>query len=364
MGTTCTALVIREPDAWIAHVGDSRAYLLRAGTLHQLTQDHSLVAQLVQRNQMTEEQARVDPRRNVITRSVGVAETVEIDAFKLDRPLEPGDTLLLCSDGLYGQLTAEELAGAMAVADLGEASQRLITLANEHGGPDNITGVLVRLEPDAAASGAAARAHGADGGARAAPALGRGRGRVLARATQHRGVAPSERRQRDSGDGMPVNKDFGAFELREKIGVGGMASVYLGVQKSLDRQVVLKVLHPHLSDDVALVQRFEREARAAAMLRHENIVQVIDCGRFEDSSYIAMEFVEGLDLKKWIETHGTPPVEMVLLMLRDVCRGIEHAHDHRLVHRDIKPANIMLTTEAPSRSWTSGSPVAARKRRP
>jgi protein phosphatase len=159
MGTTCTALVIREPDAWIAHVGDSRAYLLRAGTLHQLTQDHSLVAQLVQRNQMTEEQARVDPRRNVITRSVGVAETVEIDAFKLDRPLEPGDTLLLCSDGLYGQLTAEELAGAMAVADLGEASQRLITLANEHGGPDNITGVLVRLEPDAAASGAAARAR-------------------------------------------------------------------------------------------------------------------------------------------------------------------------------------------------------------
>jgi protein phosphatase len=159
MGTTCTAIVIREPDAWIAHVGDSRAYLLRAGRLHQLTEDHSLVAQLVQRRQMTEEQARVDPRRNVITRSVGVAETVEVDAFKLDQPLEPADTLLLCSDGLYGQMTSEELAGAMALADLGEASQRLITLANEHGGPDNITGVLARLEPDAAASGAAARAR-------------------------------------------------------------------------------------------------------------------------------------------------------------------------------------------------------------
>uniref|UniRef100_A0A832I5K1 Serine/threonine protein kinase n=1 Tax=Eiseniibacteriota bacterium TaxID=2212470 RepID=A0A832I5K1_UNCEI len=140
-----------------------------------------------------------------------------------------------------------------------------------------------------------------------------------------------------------MKKDFGAFELHEKIGSGGMASVYLGVQKSLDRKVVLKILYPHLAEDEKLVQRFEREARAAAMLRHPNIVQVIDCGRHEDVAYIAMEFVEGLDLKKWMEQFGTPPIEIALQLISDMCAGIEHAHEARIVHRDIKPANIMLT---------------------
>jgi len=144
---------------------------------------------------------------------------------------------------------------------------------------------------------------------------------------------------------MGMNKDFGPFELREKIGSGGMASVYLAVQKSLQRPVVLKILYPHLAEDEKLVQRFEREARAAAMMRHENIIQVIDCGRQDDVAYICMEFVEGMDLKKWLEAHGAPPIEMALLMLRDLCRGLEHAHGHRIIHRDIKPANIMLTPD-------------------
>jgi serine/threonine-protein kinase len=145
---------------------------------------------------------------------------------------------------------------------------------------------------------------------------------------------------------MTVNKkDFGAFELHERIGSGGMASVFLGVQKSLDRKVVLKILYPHLAEDAQLVERFEREARAAALLKHENIVQVIDCGRLDDVPYIAMEFVEGMDLDKWVATWGTPPLEVGLLMLREIFSGLEHAHRHRIVHRDIKPANVMFTRD-------------------
>ncbi len=145
---------------------------------------------------------------------------------------------------------------------------------------------------------------------------------------------------------MTVNKkDFGAFELHERIGSGGMASVFLGVQKSLDRKVVLKILYPHLAEDAALVERFEREARAAALLKHENIVQVIDCGRQDDVPYIAMEFIEGMDLDKWVATWGTPPLEVGLLMLREIFAGLEHAHRHRIVHRDIKPANVMFTRD-------------------
>ncbi|HVP14165.1 MAG TPA: serine/threonine-protein kinase [Terriglobales bacterium] len=144
---------------------------------------------------------------------------------------------------------------------------------------------------------------------------------------------------------MSAMKDLGGYELHEKIGSGAMASVYLGVQKSLDRRVVLKVLYPHLAEDEKLVARFEREARAAAMLRHENIVQVIDCGKQDDVFYIAMEFVEGMDLKKWQECWGAPPVEVALLLLHGLACGLEHAHQHRIIHRDIKPANIMLTPD-------------------
>ena len=144
---------------------------------------------------------------------------------------------------------------------------------------------------------------------------------------------------------MAMNKDFGAFELKEKIGMGGMASVFLAVQKALQRPVVLKILHAHLADDEKLVQRFEREARAAAMMRHPNIIQVIDMGRHDDVAYIAMEYVEGMDLQKWLQAHGTPPLEMALLIVRDICRGLEHAHGNRIVHRDVKPANVMLTPD-------------------
>ncbi len=144
---------------------------------------------------------------------------------------------------------------------------------------------------------------------------------------------------------MAMNKDFGGFEIKEKIGMGGMASVFLAVQKALQRPVVLKILHSHLADDEKLIQRFEREARAAAMMRHPNIIQVIDMGRHDDVAYIAMEFVEGMDLRKWLDAHGTPPLEMALLIIRDICRGLEHAHAQRIVHRDVKPANVMLTPD-------------------
>lgn len=145
MGTTCTAVVLRGADAYYAHVGDSRAYLIQDGVIRQLTRDHSLVAQLVRDGQLTPEQARVDPRRNVVTRSVGVGATVEIDAEHEPGLLRPGDTVLICSDGLHGMVADEELRAAASGADLERGCHDAIALANQRGGPDNITVVLARL---------------------------------------------------------------------------------------------------------------------------------------------------------------------------------------------------------------------------
>ncbi len=148
MGTTCTAIVVRERDAFIAHVGDSRAYLVHNGRIRQLTRDHSLVAQLVRDGQLTPDQARVDPRRNMVTRSVGVSAQVEIDADHEPGLLVPGDTLLMCTDGLHGQVVDEELKTAASSNDLDQGCRDAIALANQRGGPDNITVIMARLHED------------------------------------------------------------------------------------------------------------------------------------------------------------------------------------------------------------------------
>ncbi len=148
MGTTCTAVAIRGTELRFAHVGDTRAYLVRGGGIRQLTSDHSLVAQLVQQKLMTAEQARVDPRRNVLIRSMGVGEALEVDRGALEGGLLEGDTLLLCSDGLHGLVPDREMAEIAARPDLERACRDLVALARERGGFDNITVILARLAPE------------------------------------------------------------------------------------------------------------------------------------------------------------------------------------------------------------------------
>jgi len=146
MGTTCTALALNADQVLVAHVGDSRAYLVRAHRARQITTDHSLVAQLVARNQLSPEEARSDPRRNVVTRSVGVGPDLDVDVVAVGEPLKGGDTLVLCSDGLHGQMSDDEIAGFAMGESLPDACRDLIELANARGGPDNITVAMLRFE--------------------------------------------------------------------------------------------------------------------------------------------------------------------------------------------------------------------------
>ena len=146
MGTTCTAIVVRPGRALFAHVGDSRAYLVNGGGIRQLTRDHSLVAQLVECNHLTPEEAKVDPRRNVVTRSLGVGASVEVDTGTV--ALASGDMLLMSSDGLHGLIENDELHAFASRSDLGAAATELIDLAKARGGHDNITVILARFTFD------------------------------------------------------------------------------------------------------------------------------------------------------------------------------------------------------------------------
>ena len=145
MGTTLTAAYLDDSQLAVAHVGDSRAYLFRDGELSRLTQDHSLVDELVRRGKLTEEQAAEHPQRSIITRALGPEPDVEVDTFTY--PVKAGDVLLLCSDGLTSMISEQDVARVLGSSeDLDEVARSLIQAANEAGGRDNITVVLFRLE--------------------------------------------------------------------------------------------------------------------------------------------------------------------------------------------------------------------------
>ncbi|GJM44416.1 MAG: hypothetical protein DHS20C21_12580 [Gemmatimonadota bacterium] len=140
-------------------------------------------------------------------------------------------------------------------------------------------------------------------------------------------------------------RSFRGYEIEKKIGAGGMATLYLGVQKALNRQVAIKMLHPGLADDDGFIARFEREAKTASSIGHRNIVSVFDFGVEDDVYYIVMELVRGGDLKQKLDKFGAFPPEVVLALLEEICYGLEAAHRQNVVHRDIKPSNVMFTED-------------------
>ncbi len=156
MGTTSTALVLRPEGVWVGHVGDSRAYRIRDGQAEQLTFDHSWVWEIARRQGVDPDDLG-DCKRNVIIRSLGPDPEVEID-IEGPHPISPGDIFLLCSDGLTGVVTPQEIGTVVSVMPLDDAARLLVHLANLRGGPDNITVLLVRV-PGGSATNASGKAR-------------------------------------------------------------------------------------------------------------------------------------------------------------------------------------------------------------
>jgi len=141
---------------------------------------------------------------------------------------------------------------------------------------------------------------------------------------------------------MSLRKNYAVGDI---IGSGSMATVHKGVQKSLDRLVAIKRIHPHLAESPEFVVRFEREAKASAHLKNVNIMDIIDFGVDEQHGYyLVMEYVDGPTLAKLMRAGGDVPLDVALAITHQILNGLEHAHNNGVVHRDVKPANIMLTS--------------------
>jgi protein phosphatase len=144
MATTAVLAHIMNGKLFVVNVGDSRAYIVREGGISRITTDHSVVNDMVERGELTEEEARVHPRRNEITRALGAEADVTPDFFVTE--LLPGDRIVLCTDGLYGELTDEDICGVVSRgANLNDTCRMLVDDANANGGSDNITVVCVEI---------------------------------------------------------------------------------------------------------------------------------------------------------------------------------------------------------------------------
>ena len=149
-----------------------------------------------------------------------------------------------------------------------------------------------------------------------------------------------------------MKQTFHGFDIREKIGAGGMSTVYRGEHQTLGYPVAVKVLHPALAGDESFIARFEREARSASSLRSNNIATVIDFGTENDIYFIVMEFIDGPDLSQLIvrlnEGREHPvgiPAEIALILLEEAAYGLQEAHAQNIIHRDVKPSNVLINTK-------------------
>ena len=135
------------------------------------------------------------------------------------------------------------------------------------------------------------------------------------------------------------------FRLEEKVGSGGMSSVYRAYDPTLERLVAIKMMHRDISSDPDQLERFRREARAVAQLNHPHVVTVIDAGEDEGAPYIVFEYVEGETLKARIKRMGRLGVEEAIAYAIEIARALQAAHERHIVHRDVKPQNVLIDTE-------------------
>jgi PPM family protein phosphatase len=153
MGTTCTALSLLDGHLYFAHVGDSRLYLIRASTIKRLTHDHSYVNRLVAAGILQPEEAENHPDRHILAAALGSDSTLQAEVPEAPIMLEPGDILLLCTDGLHGLVSDDEILASATRNEPSEACRELVQLAKDRGGPDNITIQILLVRASAGAGG-------------------------------------------------------------------------------------------------------------------------------------------------------------------------------------------------------------------
>jgi len=318
MATTLLISIFRHDKVTIAHVGDSRAYLIRAGKIKRLTTDHSYTSLQVKLGLLLERNAMTSPHRSTLTRSIGYEPMCHYDIST--EPLSKGDVILQCSDGLYGSLLDDEILEAVIKYHPGEACKRLIALAEKRQASDNVSVQIVQVwEVDQALEASV-------------PSAG----------------------SRPLGTDLSVGNVLDArFEITDVIAKSGMASLFKATDRKTGAAIALKVPYLQIESDPAGFDRFKREEEIGLQLDHPNILKIIPVEN-KSRPYIAMEYLEVQTLSELLKNvHPLPEPDAVRIASR-VCEALEYMHGKGVIHRDLKPQNIMICNDGSIRIMDFG----------
>jgi serine/threonine protein phosphatase PrpC len=332
MATTMTALLLRNSEVFVGHVGDCRAYRIHQGSIERLTSDHSYVGMQVKMGLLSEHEAATSDMRTMLTRLVGQNPTVQVDFNKAT--IQEGDVLVQCCDGVHGCVTEAEICETVLRYPPQEASQHLIEMAMKRGSEDNVTVQVLRVEK-------------------------------VDQVRYYRGAAVFSDEPRASTTNEPqVGQVLDArFEITDLISRSGMGSIFKAVDLENGDAVALKVPFMHLESDPAFYSRFEREEEIGKSLNHPGILKIIPTSAKKSRPYFAMELLVGRTLDEVIREKGKLPVPQAFDFASRICEALEYMHGRDIVHRDLKPANIMVCDDGSIRIMDFGIAKAHALRR-
>ncbi len=328
MSTTMLTSIFREDKVTIAHVGDSRAYLVRAGKIQRLTTDHSYTSLQVKLGLLLERNAMTSQHRSTLTRCVGADPICHYDIRT--ELLEQGDLILHCSDGLYGFVLDEEILATMVKYHPGEACKRLIEQAERRQGSDNISVQIIQVwqvEHSLQAQTAAVKTRRAQGN--------------------------------DIGVGQLLDD---RFEITDVIAKSGMASLFKANDRQTGKAVALKIPYLQIESDPAGFDRFRREEEIGIKLNHPHILKILPVEK-KSRPYFAMEYLEGQTLSELLRSVRPLPEPDAAKIASHICTALSYMHENGVVHRDLKPANIMLCNDGTIRIMDFGIARSENSRR-
>lgn len=310
MVSTFSGAVLKAGIAYLFHAGDSRIYLLRDGTIEQLTRDH---------------RTRVSRQREYLSRAVGVSFDLELDYREV--PLEAGDLLLFSTDGVHEHVRdAQLLALAQAGDDLDGVAARIVAAALTQGSLDNATCQIVRIEdpgrPDA-----------------------------------------ESYLKRLSGlpfpPGLTPGMLFEGYRVTRELHASNRSQVFLAVDAETGTEVVLKTPSVNFEDDPAYLEMFTREEWIGTLIASPHVLRMLPPRRARRYLYHVSEYVAGTTLRDWMAAHPRPAFDTVHDIIEQVARGLRALHRREIIHRDLKPENILIGTDGIARIIDFGSALVA-----